>query len=135
MIEPSMSSVKPYIVRAFYQWIVDNHLTPYVVVDATHSGVHVPQVHIQDGQIVLNLSPMAVREFQLDDQSLSFDAKFNGILEHLVVPVPAIRAIYAQENGRGTVFEEDEGHTPPPPDGGTDKGSGTKQHPHLTVVK
>lgn len=98
----NMTSSKPYIVRAFYDWISDNHLTPYIVVDCSVLGVLVPQAFVTDGQIVLNISSGAVGAISMAGESIEFSARFGGKLEHLVVPYAAIAAIYAKENGAGT---------------------------------
>lgn len=99
-----MTSNKPYIVRAFYQWITDNQLTPYIVVDVSVYGVLVPLSYVNDGQIVLNLSISAVGTISLGENTIEFSARFGGKLEHIVVPYGAIGAIYAKENGAGTSF-------------------------------
>jgi len=97
-----MTSNKPYIVRAFYQWIADNQLTPYVVVDVNVYGVLVPLSYVNDGQIILNVSSAAVGTIALGNDSIEFSARFGGKLEHIVVPYGAVAAIYAKENGAGT---------------------------------
>ena len=97
-----MTSTKPYIVRAFYDWISDNQLTPYVVVDISVHGVMVPMAFANDGQITLNISSSAVGSISMAGELIEFSARFGGKLEHLVVPYGAIAAIYAKENGAGT---------------------------------
>ncbi|GHG04667.1 ClpXP protease specificity-enhancing factor [Thalassotalea marina] len=97
-----MTSTKPYIVRAFYDWICDNGLTPYIAVDVSVYGVMVPLAFVNDGQIVLNIAPEAVGSIALEGSEIQFTARFGGKLEHLVVPYGAISAIYAKENGAGT---------------------------------
>ena len=105
-----MTANRPYLLRAFYEWIVDNNCTPYLVVDATVSGVKVPTQFVQNGQIVLNTAPAAVGNLQLGNDAVTFNARFGGQPFSLYVPVNAVLAIYAKENGAGTVFtlEEDE---------------------------
>lgn len=105
-----MTANRPYLLRAFYDWIVDNSCTPYLVVDATVSGVKVPTQFIQNGQIVLNILPSAVGNLQLGNDVVTFNARFGGQPFALYIPVQAVLAIYARENGAGTVFtlEEDE---------------------------
>jgi len=98
----SMSSNKPYIVKAFYEWISDNDLTPYIMVDVNVYGVLVPMNYVADGQIVLNIASSAVGTIALGDKSIEFSARFGGKLEHITVPYGAIGAIYAKENGAGT---------------------------------
>ncbi len=97
-----MTSSKPYIVRAFYQWISDNQLTPYIAVDVNVYGVLVPMSYVTDGQIVLNISVGAVGSIALGDEAIELSARFGGKLEQLVVPYGAVAAIYAKENGAGT---------------------------------
>ncbi|KGJ91230.1 ClpXP protease specificity-enhancing factor [Colwellia psychrerythraea] len=98
----SMSSNKPYIVKAFYEWISDNDLTPYIMVDVNVYGVLVPMNYVADGQIVLNIAGSAVGTIALGDKTINFSARFGGKLEHITVPYGAIGAIYAKENGAGT---------------------------------
>ncbi len=108
-----MTSNQPYLLRAFFEWIVDNDLTPYIVVDATLQGVDVPQEFIKDGQIVLNVSPAACVNFTMDLDALSFQARFGGQPRQIFLPCYAVLAIYARENGAGTVFAvEDEMQMP-----------------------
>jgi stringent starvation protein B len=101
-MSPDMTSNKPYIVRAFYQWISDNQLTPYIAVDVNVYGVLVPMAYVTDGQIVLNVSMSAVGSISLADDAIELSARFGGKLEQIVVPYGAIAAIYAKENGAGT---------------------------------
>ena len=107
-----MTANRPYLLRAFYEWIVDNNCTPYLVVDATFERVKVPTQFIQNGQIVLNVTPSAVGNLQLGNDAVTFNARFGGQPFALYIPVNAVLAIYARENGAGTVFtleeEEDE---------------------------
>ena len=100
----NMTSNKPYLVGAFYDWISDNDLTPYVVVDVNVVGVQVPIAFVNDGQIVLNISSTAVGSIVMAETAIEFSARFGGRLEHLVVPYGSITAIYAKENGAGTAF-------------------------------
>ncbi|SEK97020.1 stringent starvation protein B [Colwellia chukchiensis] len=97
-----MTSNKPYIVRAFYDWISDNDLTPYIVVDVSVYGVMVPAAYVSDGQIVLNVSAAAVGSIALGDETIELSARFGGKLEMISIPYGAIAAIYAKENGAGT---------------------------------
>jgi len=99
-----MTSTKPYIVRAFYDWISDNQLTPYIVVDVSVYGVMVPMAFVNDGQIILNISPSAIGAISMVGEQIEFSARFSGKLEHLVVPFGAVAAIYAKENGAGTTL-------------------------------
>ena len=109
-----MHSNQPYLLRAFYDWIVDNDCTPYVLVDANHPDAAVPQQHVSDGQIVLNIAPRAVSAFHIDLDGIAFNARFGGMPTDIYLPAAAILSIYAQENGQGMVFERS-GDPPPPP--------------------
>jgi len=97
-----MTSNKPYIIKAYYDWITDNDLTPYIMVDVSVDGVLVPMAFVTDGQIVLNISGGAVGVISLGTETIEFSARFGGKLEHIVVPYGAIAAIYAKETGAGT---------------------------------
>lgn len=127
-----MTPSRPYLVRAIYDWILDNHLTPYVLVDATLPLVQVPPDYIEDGQIILNLAPLAITGFAMNNNALEFKASFGGRLQHLYIPMQAILAVYAHENGRGLVFgaEEEEISVAEPPSQKTPKAP-----PKLTIVK
>jgi stringent starvation protein B len=103
-----MTPNQPYLLRAFYEWIVDNNLTPYLVVDAHYPGTQVPQEFVKDGQIVLNVSPASTGKLHLGSDEVTFDARFGGVPRNLVIPCPAVLAIYAKENGAGTVFTVEE---------------------------
>ena len=103
-----MTSNRPYLVPAYYDWILDNGLTPHLVVDATYSGVVVPVEHIKDGQIVLNISPTACGNLVIGNVDIEFDARFSGVPRHLIVPANAVLAIYARENGAGTMFPREQ---------------------------
>ena len=134
-----MTSNQPYMLRAFYDWIIDNQFTPYIVVNANMPGVAVPQEHVKDGQIVLNISPSACAKLELGNVDINFEARFGGVARQLNVPCKAVLAIYARENGAGTVFTlEDEmddvsaapAESAPPSEEPVKKGK-----PTLTVVK
>ncbi|MCW8330471.1 ClpXP protease specificity-enhancing factor [Photobacterium sp. SDRW27] len=100
-----MTPRRPYLARAFYDWLVDNDLTPHLVVDATLPGVKVPMEFVSDGQIVLNIAPRAVGNLELGNEAISFNARFSGRPHSVIVPMYAALAIYARENGAGTMFE------------------------------
>lgn len=127
-----MTSSRPYLIRALYQWIVDNGVTPYILVDALVDGVDVPPQHIQDNKIVLNIAPMAVQGLTLADDAITFSARFSGQSVSLHVPTNAVLAIYARENGQGMMFNE-EPETPGSPDGSGPNDD--KPRPSLRVVK
>jgi stringent starvation protein B len=111
----TMTSNKPYIIRAFYDWIVDNELTPYILVNAAYSGVQVPEEHIRDGRIVLNVSPSATRGLILENDRIVFTARFSGKTEQIFIIPNAVLEIYAKENGRGIAFAIEEEDQDPPP--------------------
>ena len=100
-----MNSSRPYLVRALYEWIVDNDCTPHLLVNAEFPAGQVPQGFANDGQIVLNVSPSAVRHLHMDNDAVSFEGRFGGVPHSLYVPVGAILGIYARENGQGMVFD------------------------------
>lgn len=133
-----MTSSRPYLVRALYEWIVDNDCTPHILVHAEHPGVKVPPGYASDGQIVLNVSPGAVRRLDMSNEAVSFEGRFGGVAHELYVPSTAIMAIYARENGQGMVFEAEP--TPPDDDTPPDDSSKSKpapaaSRPSLKVVK
>ncbi len=132
--EYSMTSSRPYLARALYEWILDNGLTPYLLVDATVPGTVVPQDFVQDGKIVLNISPSAVRGLDISNEAVSFNARFRGVAQDVYVPILAVLAIYARENGHGMVFAE-EGSPPPSPPEPPSGGGGRGERPRLRVVK
>ena len=124
-----MNSSRPYIIRAIYEWIVDNDCTPHLLVDVDHEEVNVPQSYVTDGQIVLNISPNAVVGLELGNDLIQFNGRCGGVATDIVVPIRAILGIYARENGQGMVFEgaEDPDDRPEPPAG--------RSRPSLKVVK
>ncbi|NNM60290.1 MAG: ClpXP protease specificity-enhancing factor [Legionellales bacterium] len=146
-----LTSSKPYLLRGLYDWIVDNMLTPYILVNSEITGVRVPRQYVKDGQIVLNISPNATSHFEMNNSKLQFRAGFGGTLFDVLLPIKAVQAIYARENGQGMTFsneipggndEDDDG------DGGDAltfsenaaapeaKSEPPKsKHPHLKVVK
>ncbi|OUF46709.1 ClpXP protease specificity-enhancing factor [Pluralibacter gergoviae] len=96
---------RPYLLRAFYEWLLDNQLTPHLVVDVTLPDVRVPMEYDRDGQIVLNIAPRAVGNLELSNDEVRFSARFGGVPRQVSVPLAAVLAIYARENGAGTMFE------------------------------
>jgi stringent starvation protein B len=132
-----MTSNRPYLVRALFEWILDNGMTPYLLVDAGHPGAMVPEQFVKDGKIVLNISPSAVHELVLGNEIIDFDARFGGVARKVQIPVDSVLGIYASENGQGMLFpseapvtgemqdsDEEPGPPEPPP-----------QRPTLKVVK
>ncbi len=147
----SMTSSRPYLLRSLYEWILDNDCTPYVVVNAWLDHVMVPQEYVKDGQIVLNISPVAVQGLVMTNEALEFNGRFGGMPTPVHVPVEAVMGIYARENGQGMVFEtgNPDPESPPPAqgDGGVGKNDGDESErggrksggkgrkPSLRVVK
>lgn len=127
-----MTSTRPYLIRAFYDWIVDNDLTPHLVVDADHADVNVPLQHVEDGQIVLNISPNAVQSISLENEWIAFDARFGGANFQVSLPPAAVLGIYARENGHGMLFQDDD-PVPEPPDSPAPDDS--PKRPALKIVK
>jgi len=134
----SMTSSRPYLLRALHEWILENQCTPYVVINAWHDGVMVPQEYVKDGQIVLNLSPGAVHNLHISNEEVSFNGRFGGVPTPVHVPVAAVMGIYARENGQGMVFETEKPTPPSDDDVVSGPGSGSKAksaRPSLRVVK
>ena len=103
-----MTSNRPYLLRAMYDWLVDNDCTPHIVVNAYHSGVSVPQQYVSKGQIVLNIAPRAITNFVMDNEAVAFTTRFGGVPTEIFVPTMAILGIYARENGQGMMFPEED---------------------------
>ena len=110
-----MSSTKPYLLRAIHEWACDSNLTPQILVSDEVDGVVVPQNHVKDGHIVFNIHPNAVKDLLLGNEHILFSARFSGQAMQIEVPIDAVLAIYARENGQGIFFQEDQ-QTPPPDD-------------------
>lgn len=125
-----LPSAKPYLLRGMVQWMEDNGLTPQILVDATLDGVKVPQEHVKAGKIVLNIAQRATTLRDLANEYVSFGARFGGVPREVWVPILAVLAVYARENGQGMTFPTDEPRTPPqapePP---------KPERPRLRVVK
>lgn len=149
---PQMSSHRPYLLRALYEWIVDNGMTPHVLVDATQPGVRVPAHAVKDGRIVLNVAERAVGGLRMDNDALRFSARFGGVSQSVLVPLPAVIAVYARETGQGMALPDDpraaappmaddpaavsEAEAPAPDDNGPDSPSEPpKRGSHLRIVK
>lgn len=107
-LELNLTPTRPYLARAIYEWICDNHLTPYLLVDATAANTSVPIEHVQDGQIVLNIVPHAVHALHMSNDAISFSARFGGVSRDIYVPFAALLGIYARENGQGLFFDPSE---------------------------
>jgi stringent starvation protein B len=125
-----MTSLKPYLIRSIYEWIIDNNLTPHLLVDAQNNGAVLPTEFIEDGKIVLNIRPEAIQGLSLGNEEIEFNARFSGKPLHIVAPMIAVLAIYAKENGKGMIFdqEDNDGEEPPPAKKPTAK-------PNLRIVK
>jgi stringent starvation protein B len=133
----TMTTSRPYILRAIHQWISDNGLTPHLLVNAEFPGIRVPGQYIENGKIILNVSDRAVSSYHQDNDWIIFQARFGGRSQEIVVPVPAVLAIYAKENGKGMVFgQEDNGSgDSPPPAPQPPSGAPKQRKPRLQVVK
>lgn len=106
---PVMTSHRPYLLRALYEWIADNDMTPHLLVDATREGVQVPTHAVSEGKIVLNVAQQAVSGLEMTNDRIRFSARFGGVSQTVSVPVPAVVAIYARETGQGMVLPEESG--------------------------
>ena len=149
---PAMTSHRPYLLRALYEWVVDNGMTPHVLVDAGMPGVRVPRHAVKDGRIVLNIAERAVGGLRMDNDALRFSARFGGVSQSVLVPLQAVIAVYARETGQGMALPEDshDAATPmgtgsaavsetdaPTPDDSGPQGPGEppKRGGHLRIVK
>ncbi|MFH7766743.1 ClpXP protease specificity-enhancing factor [Acinetobacter sp. BSP-28] len=106
--ELNLTPTRPYLARAIYEWICDNNLTPYLLVDATQPNTMVPEQFIQDGQIVLNIVPHAVHKLTMSNDAITFSARFGGVSRDIYVPLNAVLGLYARENGQGLFFDPSE---------------------------
>jgi len=145
----AMTSHRPYLLRALYEWIADNGMTPHVLVDASHAGVRVPPHTVKDGRVVLNIADRAVARLEMDNDSVRFTARFGGVSHPVVVPIAAVLAIYARETGQGMALPEDiagsggdspdaaaDPETSPPADDHPDDDpSPPRRGGHLRIVK
>ncbi|MBA2237183.1 MAG: ClpXP protease specificity-enhancing factor [Lysobacter sp.] len=102
-----MTSHRPYLLRALYEWIADNGMTPHLLVDAARRSVQVPMHAVKDGKIVLNIAERAVSRLEMSNDTISFSARFGGVSHSVSVPVGAVLAIYARETGKGMALPED----------------------------
>lgn len=103
-----MLSNRPYLLRAFYQWIIDNDLTPILVIDAKHPRCKIPQEYVEDGEIVFNISTSAIRDLDISNEMVSFKASFSGVIHIISAPTSSVLAIYAEENGEGIFLDAEE---------------------------
>ena len=125
-----MNSKRPYLLRGLHEWILDNELSPYILVDANAAGVQVPTQYVKDGKIVLNVSPESIRGLDMGNEEIGFSARFGGNPYEITVPVRAVLAIYAKENGKGMIFPEKEQQ-----EDTNMESSKPDKKPHLKVVK
>lgn len=137
-----MTSSRPYLLRAIYQWIVDNDCTPHLLVNAWAPGVEVPMDYVENDKVVLNVGPSAAYRLELGDDAVTFDARFGGRPMSVVAPIHAVLAIYARENGQGMLFTEEDGSAED--DASDDDTAGGKEDgstssaagkPNLRVIK
>jgi stringent starvation protein B len=135
--QSAMTSNRPYLLRAIYDWINDNGFTPYILVDAGRPGVRVPASAIRDGKVVLNIAMRAVANLELGNERIRCMARFGGVSQPLDVPVSAVQAIYAQENGQGMMFPPEEAGSsapsgPPAVSPGPEAGDTGQQSPEAS---
>lgn len=133
-----MKPRRPYLVRAYYDWLLDNNLTPHLVVDAMLPGVLVPMDFVRDGQIVLNIAPRAVGNLELGNDAIRFNARFGGIPQQVDVPMAAVLALYARENGAGTLFEPEVAYDLPDEDefaAAAEEEASANAEPNLVLVE
>ncbi len=134
-----MLSNKPYLIRAFYDWIIDSGCSPFIVINANYPKCKVPLEHIENGEITLNISPAAIRDLKISNNLVEFRASFSGVVHIICAPVKAVLAIYAQENQQGMFFDyedaegEGEGDIQPPLV--TSKADSMKNRSHLKLVE
>jgi stringent starvation protein B len=125
-----MTPLKPYLIRSIYEWIIDNNLTPHLLVDAENPRAILPIDFIEDGKIVLNIRPEAIQGLNIGNEEIDFNARFSGKPMHIITPVSAVLAIFAKENGKGMIFDqEDSDDEPLPP------AKKTTAKPTLRIVK
>ena len=125
-----MTSSKPYLVRALYEWILDNETTPYILVDTSSEQVQIPPGIATDGKVVLNLAPEAIQNLEMTNEYVAFSARFSGVAQDIYCPMTSLMAIYARENGEGMMFPEEESEAEhDSPDDDKPKG------PTLKVIK
>ena len=130
-----MAALRTHLVGAVYQWAVESGFSPFILVDAARPGVQVPPGRVEDGRITLNVDPRAVRNFAIQDEMLSFQARFGGQPFLVSLPIMAVLAIYARENGRGLSFEGEDEPEPPTPATPPTEGAAPRKAPALRRVK
>jgi len=130
----AMTSTRPYLIRAVHEWISDNGMTPYLLVDANMPGVQVPASAIKDGRIVLNVATRAVTQLDLGNHMIRFLARFSGVSQSIELPVSAVQAIYAQETGQGMMMPAENAATDTQPVPSSEPAV-PKKPPHLRIIK
>lgn len=108
MSTAALPPTRPYLLRAIYDWAQDNHLTPYLVVNAEEPNVLVPRQHVKDGQITLNIASHATHQLMIEQDAIHFSARFGGVSQQLYIPMRAVLGLYARENGHGLFFDPQE---------------------------
>jgi stringent starvation protein B len=99
-----MESTKPYLIRAIFDWCVDEGLTPYILAEV-NSAVIAPKSHVKNNEIILNIAPSSVAKLLITNEFISFSARFSGINESVIVPIGSVKSIYAAENNEGLYFK------------------------------
>ena len=130
-----MTSTRPYLIRAIYEWAVENGFTPYLLAEASREGVEVPSDRVQDDRIVLNIAPRAVANLELGNDLISFSARFAGIEHHILLPVNAVLAVYARENGIGIVLPENDEQSDAEVGEARATADAVRKTPQLKIVK
>lgn len=135
MTTPARSK-RPYLIRAMHEWMGDNSHTPHIVVDASVDGVAVPEEHVKDGKIILNISLSAAHNLKLTNSSVSFRARFSGVPFDVWVPISSVLGIYAKETGQGMIFSHGSDQPEEPsPEEPEEKEETRSSRSHLRVVK
>ncbi len=139
-----MTSNKPYLIRALYEWLADNDATPHIMVDTSHDDVMIPDGIDKDGQVVLNIATRSVQGLEMENTHIAFSARFSGASHNIYIPINAVMAIYSMEDGEGMMFAEKtsvrESDITEKPEIENDsqqipKGQKSKNKPGLKIVK
>jgi stringent starvation protein B len=141
-----MTSNRPYLIRALFEWITDNGMTPHLIVDAEADDVMVPRGYVDDGRIVLNIAPSAVHGLVLGNDKIHFSARFGGVAQPVELPPHAVLGLYARENGQGMLFpddgpqsdrdvSDDDGDNGSGGPDGSDDGGNKPARPSLRIVR
>lgn len=125
-----MTSLKPYLIRSIHEWLLDNELTPYLLVDASHPDAIIPKDYVDNGMIALNLRPAAIQGLELGNKDVQFSTCFSGKPMQITAPIAAILSIYAKENGEGMNFEPEDY-----PEKETLEVEKKPSKPHLSIIK